>query len=75
MSGRSLRGVRGKEALRALVRGGGVVRPGRGDHVNVKMPNGILITIPGKHELKIGLLKAVLKKAGLTEERFMELLR
>lgn len=43
--------------------------------MNVRMPNGVLITIPGKHELKIGLLKAALKKAGLTEERFTELLK
>jgi predicted RNA binding protein YcfA (HicA-like mRNA interferase family) len=75
MGGRSLRGVRGRETLRALIRAGGISRPGKGDHVNVKMPNGTLITIPGRYELKIGLLKAMLKKAGLAEERFVELLR
>ena len=70
-----MRGIRGKEALRALVRAGGLSRTGKGDHVNVKMPNGTLVTIPGRGELKIGLLKAMLKKAGLAEERFLELLR
>jgi len=44
---------------------------GKGDHINIKMPNGMIITIPGKNkELKIGLLKAVIRRAGLTEEEF-----
>jgi hypothetical protein len=38
------------------------------------MPNGSLITIPVSGELKIGLLKAAIKKAGLTEEEFRKLL-
>jgi hypothetical protein len=39
------------------------------------MPNGQIITIPVSKELKIGLLKAAIKKAGLTEEEFMRLLK
>jgi len=38
------------------------------------MPNGQLITIPVSKELKIGLLKNVIKRAGLTEEEFLKLL-
>ncbi len=38
------------------------------------MPNGQLITIPLSKELKIGLLKDAIKKGGLTEEEFLELL-
>jgi len=38
------------------------------------MPNGQLITIPVTKELKIGLLKDALRKAGLTETQFLELL-
>jgi len=38
------------------------------------MPNGQLITIPISRELKIGLLKAVIKRAGLAEEEFERLL-
>jgi hypothetical protein len=38
------------------------------------MPDGILITIPISGELRIGLLKAAIKKAGLTEEEFEKLL-
>ncbi|KAA0246463.1 MAG: type II toxin-antitoxin system HicA family toxin [Ignavibacteriota bacterium] len=38
------------------------------------MPNGMIVTIPGRKELKIGLIKSVIKKAGLTEEEFLNLL-
>jgi len=34
-----------------------------------------LITIPSSKELKTGLLRAALKKAGLTEEEFLRLLK
>lgn len=74
VAGRELRGIKGKDALKAFVRAGGVVKGGKGDHINIKMPNGQLATLPGKGELKIGLLKALLKKVGLSPERFMELL-
>jgi len=74
MAGRQLRGINGEEAVKAFVRAGGVQRKGKGDHVNVKMPNGQLITIPMRGDLKIGLLKAAIRKAGLTEEEFSDLL-
>ncbi|MCD6505489.1 hypothetical protein J7M22_02575 [Candidatus Poribacteria bacterium] len=38
------------------------------------MPNGQLITIPVTGEIKVGLLKAAIRKAGLTEEEFINLL-
>jgi len=72
--GRELRGIKGKDTIKALIRAGGIERPGKGDHVNIKMPNGMIITIPDKGELKIGLLKSVIHKAGLTEEQFLDLL-
>jgi predicted RNA binding protein YcfA (HicA-like mRNA interferase family) len=72
--GRQLRGVRGEDAVRAFVRAGGIRRGGKGDHVNVKMPNGRILTIPGPGELKIGLLKDAIRKAGLTDEQFLALL-
>jgi predicted RNA binding protein YcfA (HicA-like mRNA interferase family) len=71
---RSLRGIKGKEAVKAFLRAGGVERPGKGDHINIKMPNGVIVTIPGKGELRVGLLKAAIKKSGLTEEAFLDLL-
>lgn len=73
MSG--LYGIKGNEAVKAFVRAGGKPRGGKGDHVNIKMPNGQLITIPVPRELKIGLLKAAIKKAGLTEEEFERFLK
>ena len=74
MDGKQLRGIRGEDAIKVFVRAGGVQRKGKGDHVNIKMPNGQLITIPGRGELKIGLLKAAIRKAGLTETEFLDLL-
>ena len=44
--------------------------PGR--VITIKIPNGMIVTIPGKGELKIGLLKSAIYKAGLTEELFLE---
>jgi len=71
---RRLRGIKGEKAIEAFVRAGGKRRKGKGDHINVKMPNGQIVTIPGNKELKIGLLKAAIRKAGLTEKKFLELL-
>jgi predicted RNA binding protein YcfA (HicA-like mRNA interferase family) len=69
-----LRGIKGEEAIRAFVKAGGEKKRGKGDHVNVKMPNGQIVTMPSSKEVKIGLLKAAIRKAGLTEEKFLELL-
>ena len=42
---------------------------------NIKMPNGKIITFSGVREpLKIGLLKAMLRNAEITEEAFVRLL-
>ncbi len=62
------------EALKAFVAAGGITRKGKGDHVNVKMPNGLIITIPGSKELKVGLLRDAIHKADLTQEKFLKLL-
>ena len=71
MAGRQLRGIKGEEAVNAFVRAGGIQRPGKGSHVNIKMPNGLLITIPIRGDVKLGLLKAAIRKAGLTEDEFL----
>jgi predicted RNA binding protein YcfA (HicA-like mRNA interferase family) len=70
-----LRGVSGKDAVKAFVKAGGVVRQGKGDHVNIKMPTGQLITIPVSGDLKIGLLKSAIRKAGLDDDEFLKLLK
>ena len=69
-----LRGIKGEEAVKSFMKAGGIRKRGEGDHVNVKMPNGQIITIPSTKEVKIGLLKAAIKKAGLSEEKFLKLL-
>jgi predicted RNA binding protein YcfA (HicA-like mRNA interferase family) len=51
------------------------VRQGKGDHVNIKMPNGQLITIPVSGDLKIGLLKSAIRKAGLDDDCVLEALK
>jgi len=70
----SLYNIKGPEAVKAFMRFGGISKGGKGDHVNIKMPNGMIVTIPGNKVLKIGLLKNAIKKAGMTEEKFLELL-
>ena len=67
-----LRGLKGRDAVKAFVRAGGTARQGKGDHVNIKMPNSQLITIPVSKELKIGLLKAAIRKSGISEEEFLQ---
>ncbi len=74
MAGRSLRGIKGEDALKAFVRAGGVMRSGKGSHANIKLPSGQLITVPRTGELKIGLLSAAVSKAGLASEAFAKLL-
>lgn len=74
MNGRQLRGISGERAIKAFIKAGGQKKKGKGDHVNIKMPNGQLITVPFRGELKIGLLKAAIKKAGLSEEEFSKYL-
>ena len=69
-----LHNIKGQDAIKAFIRFGGIEKRGKGDHVNIKMPNGMIVTIPGNKELKIGLLKNAIRKSGLTEEQFLELL-
>ena len=71
---RRLRGIKGAEAVKVFVKAGGIRKKGKGDHINIKMPNGQIITIPVSKEFKVGLLKAAIKKSGLTEEEFLELM-
>ena len=72
---RTPRNVRQVQAIRALVRAGGVEnrRAGRGSHVRITMPNRARVTIPGG-VLKPGTLEAIVKQAGLTMDEFTNLL-
>ena len=70
----SLRGIKATEAIRAFERAGGVHKTGKGDHINIKMPNGRIITLRGKSEVKIGRLRDAIREAGLTTEVFLKFL-
>ncbi len=68
------RGLRAQAVIGAFEKAGGVRRPGKGSHVNIKMPGGQLITIPGHGEVKVGLLRAAIKRSGMSVGEFVELL-
>ena len=70
-----MRGVSGHDAINVFIKAGGIMRQGKGDHVNIKMPDGQIITIPVSGDLKIGLLKSAIRKAGLDDEDFLKLLK
>ncbi len=72
--GKQLRGIKGKDAVNAFIKAGGIPKGGKGDHSNIKMSNGLIITIPQSGEVKIGLLKSAIRKAGLTEKEFLKLI-
>ncbi len=72
--GRKLRGLRAERVIAAFTRAGGKERRGKGSHCNIKMPNGQIITIPRHGEIKVGLLRAALRRAGLTIDEFEALL-
>jgi predicted RNA binding protein YcfA (HicA-like mRNA interferase family) len=73
--GKNLHNIKGQDAIKAFLRFGGIEKKGKGDHVNIKMPNGMIVTIPVNKELKIGLIKNAIRKSGLTDEQFYELLQ
>lgn len=56
-----LRGIKGKDAIKAFVKAGGIERRGKGDHVNVKMLNSQIVTLSGSNlrSLKLAGLKGL----------------
>jgi predicted RNA binding protein YcfA (HicA-like mRNA interferase family) len=69
------KGLHPEVVIKAFERAGGIRRAGKGAHVNIKMPNGQLITIPYHDKVKVGLLHAAIKKAGLSPDEFLAFLR
>lgn len=67
-----LRNIRQDDAVKAFCRLGGVERRGKGSHRVVTL-NGQPLIVP-KGILKIGLLKTLIKQAGVSEEEFSEAL-
>ena len=70
-----LRGIKATDAIKAFERAGGIRKAGKGDHINIKMPNGRIITLRGKGEVKVGRLRDAIREAGLTVEEFLKLLK
>lgn len=69
------RDVQADAAIAAFIRAGGVRRSGKGDHVNIKMPNGQIITFSGvRGPVKVGLPKALIRGAGLSDDEFLRLI-
>ena len=72
--GRKLRGLSGERVVRAFERAGYGVSRVRGSHYVLTHPERPAISIPRHREVKVGLLMAKIKAAGLTVEEFEELL-
>jgi predicted RNA binding protein YcfA (HicA-like mRNA interferase family) len=70
-----LRGIKASDAIKAFEKAGGTRKSGKGDHINIKMPNGRIITLRGKGEVKVGRLRDAVREAGLTVEEFLKLLQ
>jgi len=70
-----LRGIKAADAIKAFERAGGIRKTGKGDHINIKMPNGRIITLRNKGEVKVGRLQDAIREAGLTAEEFLELIK
>ena len=68
-----LRGIKASDAIKAFEKAGGISKSGKGDHIN--MPNGRIITLRAKDEVKVGRLRDAIREAGLTVEEFLKLLR
>jgi len=70
-----LAGISGARAIKAFERAGFEVSPGEGSHVVLKKPGHPIIVIPLHRSVAPFLLRSQIKRAGLTEEEFLELLR
>lgn len=48
------------------------MRRGKGSHVNIQMPNGQSVTlVRSRADVKVGLLKDMLKRAGISQDEFL----
>jgi predicted RNA binding protein YcfA (HicA-like mRNA interferase family) len=66
----------GEETIRALERAGWIRDRQKGSHVTLTRSGvQVVLTVPLHRELGPGLLRSLIRKAGLTPEAFQELLR
>ncbi|MBE0415640.1 MAG: type II toxin-antitoxin system HicA family toxin [Dehalococcoidia bacterium] len=67
--------ISGREAVRAFERAGWEVKRRRGSHIILTKPGSwASLSIPDHRELDRGLLRKLIRQAGLTVDEFMELL-
>jgi predicted RNA binding protein YcfA (HicA-like mRNA interferase family) len=64
----------GKDLIKALSRIGYNFDHQTGSHVTLVNPSGKKITVPNHRELGPGILRAIIKQAGLSIEEFLKLL-
>ena len=69
-----LTGISGRKAVRAFERVGFVAGKPEGSHVTLKKAGFPVLVIPLHREVSPFLLRTQVKRAGLTEEEFRELL-
>jgi predicted RNA binding protein YcfA (HicA-like mRNA interferase family) len=70
-----LAGISGKRAIRAFERAGFERRQGKGSHVILKKPGHLALVIPLHRAVSPFLLRDQIKRAGMTEQEFLDLLR
>ncbi len=69
------RGVSGKECVKALERAGFTVQSQKGSHVRMRHTDPYAqVIVPNHRELRPGMLRAIIRDAGLTVDEFMNLL-
>jgi predicted RNA binding protein YcfA (HicA-like mRNA interferase family) len=69
-----LAGISGRKAVLAFERAGFVAGKPEGSHVTLKKPGFPVLVIPVNREVSPFLLRSQIKRAGLTEEQFLDLL-
>ena len=70
-----LANISGKEALKAFQRAGWILVGQVGSHcVMTKSGQRVNLSVPQHKELSIGLLRALIRAAGITVDEFLELL-
>ena len=70
-----LANISGRDAMKAFVKAGYTHARTAGDHAILTKPNFHTLSIPLYKEVKPFLLKAQIKRAEMTEEEFLELLK
>jgi predicted RNA binding protein YcfA (HicA-like mRNA interferase family) len=68
-----LAGISGRKAVRAFERAGFVASRPEGSHVTLRKPGCPILVIPLHREVAPFLLRTQIKRAGLTEQEFLEL--